>query len=240
MSSKKPLLSSSNSHKEQFLQHNATELDSIELFAELSEGFTLGFMEANSDLDREFVVDYFKNRDQSNTVQWVTIRLAEEDLQYFGLEVRKQLQAVELIPGRKPVLLISGLERSIGVTAEYPDVLVNLNMERDSYPRILPYPIIFLLPNYALARMAHYAPDFWAWKSIEVKLQNDNDQLTTVSVNFYGSIKAITGIESKDIKKAIPKSRINDLRKTLSEHPEATIRYSSGSVTLMLLTTRMI
>jgi tetratricopeptide (TPR) repeat protein len=224
MSSKKPLLSSSNSHKKQFLQHNAAEFDAIELFAELSEGFTLGFMEANSDLDREFVVEYFKNRDQSNTVQWVTIRLAEEDLQYFGLEVRKQLQAVELIPGRKPVLLISGLERSIGVTAEYPDVLVNLNMERDSYPRILAYPVIFLLPNYALARVAHYAPDFWAWKSIEVKLQSDNNQPSSVSVNFYGSLKAITGIESRDIKESIPQSRFDSLAEMLSEQPEATIR----------------
>jgi tetratricopeptide (TPR) repeat protein len=224
MSSKKPLLSSSNSHKEQFLQHNAAELDGIELFAELSEGFTIGFMEANSDLDREFVVDYFKNRDQPNTVQWVTIRLAEEDLQYFGLEVRKQLQAVELIPGRKPVLLISGLERSIGVTAEYPDVLVNLNMERDSYPRILPYPVIFLLPSYALARVAHYAPDFWAWKSIEVKLPSDIHRSPSASVNFYGVVKSITGLESNNIIKPISQDRFDDLEKSLSEHSEPTIR----------------
>jgi hypothetical protein len=177
MSSKKPSLSSSNSHKEQFLQRNAAELDGIELFAELSEGFTLGFMEVNSDLDREIVAEYFKDSDQSTTVQWVSIKFADEDLQYFGLEVKEQLHTVELIPGRKPVLLILGLERSIGVTGWYPPVLVNLNTERDSYPRILPYPIILLLPSYAMTRIAQYAPDFWAWKSTEIRFPSNVDEL---------------------------------------------------------------
>lgn len=69
-------------------------------------------------------------------MQWVSIVLSNEGLQYFGLEVREKLLSVKLQPDCQPVLLISGLERSIGGAGEYPQVLSNLNMKRDSYPRI--------------------------------------------------------------------------------------------------------
>ena len=167
MLSKQPSPSSNSSLDHEFLQQNSEELDSIELFAELSEGFTIAFLEVNSDPDRAVVIEYLKNSDRFPKVQWVAISLVDEDLRYFGLEVRERLEAVELIPDRQPVLLISGLERSIGVVSEYPEVLSNLNMERDSFPRILPYPIVLLLPSYAITRCARYAPDFWSWKSIE-------------------------------------------------------------------------
>ncbi len=172
MLSKQPLPSFNSNLDTQFLQQNAEELDSIELFAELSEGFTIAFMEVNSDRDRSVVIEYLKNSNRSPDVQWIPLALADEDLRYFGLEVQERLEAVELIPNLKPVLLISGLERSIGVSGEYPEVLSNINMERDSYPRILPYPIVLLLPSYAITRCARFAPDFWSWKSIEVRLHS--------------------------------------------------------------------
>ncbi len=28
----------------------------------------------------------------------------------------------------------------------------------------VPHPILFFLPDYALTRLAKYAPDFWAWR----------------------------------------------------------------------------
>jgi tetratricopeptide (TPR) repeat protein len=173
MLSKQPLLSSSSSLDATFLQRNAEQLNSIELFAKLSEGFTIAFMEVNSDRDRGTVIEYLEHSDNYPDVQWISIVLSDENLQYFGLEVREKLQSVKLLPDRQPVLLISGLERSIGGAGEYPQVLSNLNMERDSYPRILPYPIVLLLPSYAITRCARYAPDFWSWKSIEVRLHSE-------------------------------------------------------------------
>jgi len=33
--------------------------------------------------------------------------------------------------------------------------------------------LLFLLPDYAITRFAKFAPDFWAWKSMEVRLQSE-------------------------------------------------------------------
>jgi tetratricopeptide (TPR) repeat protein len=216
MLSKQPLVSSNSNLEAKFLQRNAEELDSIELFAKLSEGFTIAFMEVNSDRDRATVVEYLTHSDRFPDVQWVPIALADERLQYFGLEVREQLQSVELLPDRQPVLLILGLERSIGATGDYPQVLSNLNMERDSYPRILPYPIVLLLPSYAITRCARFAPDFWSWKSIEVRLHSELPSQDLIPNN--------NPIVTDPLKlKPISQSRFDLLTELLAENPEPTI-----------------
>jgi tetratricopeptide (TPR) repeat protein len=216
MLSKQPLVSSNSSLDAKFLQRNAEELDSIELFAKLSEGFTIAFMEVNSDRDRAIVIEYLKHSDRFPDVQWVPIALADERLQYFGLEVREQLQSVELIPDRQPVLLISGLERSIGATGDYPQVLSNLNMERDSYPRILPYPIVLVLPSYAITRCARFAPDLWSWKSIEVRLHSE-----LPSQDLIPKTNPIS--TDSDKIKPVSQSRFDLLTELLAENPEPTI-----------------
>ncbi|MEO8892017.1 MAG: tetratricopeptide repeat protein, partial [Coleofasciculaceae cyanobacterium] len=53
----------------------------------------------------------------------------------------------------------------IGVFGDYPPVLQDLNFVRDAYRRTVPYPLLFILPDYAITRLAKFAPDFWAWKS---------------------------------------------------------------------------
>jgi tetratricopeptide (TPR) repeat protein len=216
MLSKQPSLSSNKLPESQFLQRNAEQLESIELFAKLSEGFTIAFMEVNSDRDRRIVIEYLRNSDRFPDVQWVPIALADEGLQYFGLEVLEKLQAIELSHDRQPVLLISGLERSIGGYGDYPPILSNLNLERDSYPRILPYPIVLLLPSYAITRCARFAPDFWSWKSIEVRLHSElpNQDLIPNS----------NPIVTDPLKlKPVSQSRFDLLTQLLAENPEPTI-----------------
>jgi tetratricopeptide (TPR) repeat protein len=216
MLSKQPLPSFSSNLETEFVQRNAEELNSIELFAELSTGFTIAFLEANSERDRQVVIEYLKNSDRFPRVQWIPIALADENLQYFGLEVLEKLQAITVNPDRQPVLLISGLERSIGAVGEYPAVLSNLNMERDSYPRTLPYPIVLLLPSYAMTRCARYAPDFWSWKSIDIRLHSEipdrdlqpQDRLTTTDTTTV---------------KPVPQSRFDLLQRLLAENPEPTV-----------------
>jgi hypothetical protein len=65
------------------------------------------------------------------------------------------------------VVVVSGLEKSIGVLGDYPPVLVDLNFARDAYRKLVPYPLLLILPSYAITRIAHFVPDFWAWKSAE-------------------------------------------------------------------------
>ena len=66
---------------------------------------------------------------------------------------------------KKLVLIIQGLEKSIGKNGDYPPVLQDLNFVRDAFTNSVPYPIVFFLPDYAIARVVKFAPDFWAWKS---------------------------------------------------------------------------
>jgi tetratricopeptide (TPR) repeat protein len=205
-----------SSQQNEFLQRNAEKLGSIELFAELSVGFTIAFMEVNTDRDRQIVIEYLQNSDRFPHVQWISIALADENLQYFGLEVREKLQAIALSPDRQTVLLISGLERSIGAFGEYPAVLSNLNMERDSYPHLLPYPIVLLLPSYAINRCARYAPDFWSWKSIDVQLQSE-----TPTPEVSPQIKPIA--TGSTIVKPASHSRFDLLKQLLTENLEPTI-----------------
>jgi tetratricopeptide (TPR) repeat protein len=233
MLSKKPLLNSNSSLDSPFLRQNASKLDSIKLFADLSEGFTFGCMVVNSDLDRKLVRDYFRTIDQPNSVQWISIKLEDENLQYFGLEVKQQLQAINLQNNKNPVLLISGLENSIGINGEYPEILVNMNMERDDYPRILPYPIILLLPSYAVIRMARYAPDFWDWKSTEVqlskvkinKLTGSNVQTKNEDVIFNVSQVGVLNWSDPayDVLKEKSHSRLEFLEEMLSNSLDSTI-----------------
>jgi tetratricopeptide (TPR) repeat protein len=149
-------------------------------------------------------------------VQWIPIALTDENLQYFGLEVREKLQTIALSPDRQTVLLISGLERSIGAFGEYPAVLSNLNMERDSYPHLLPYPIVLLLPSYAITRCARYAPDFWSWKSIDVQLQSE-----TPIPEISQQIKPIA--TDLTIVKPVSQSRFDLLTQLLTENSAPTI-----------------
>jgi tetratricopeptide (TPR) repeat protein len=43
-------------------------------------------------------------------------------------------------------------------------VLQDLNYVRDSFSDKVPYPLVFFLPDYAITRLAKFAPDFWAWQ----------------------------------------------------------------------------
>jgi tetratricopeptide (TPR) repeat protein len=172
MLSKEPLTPSGNP-EEDFLLRNAEALQKIAIFADLSEGFTVGFVEVNLERDRNFAIRALESSKDNPELQWISLHFDDPDLHYLIATITDSLQKVELIPDKKIVLLISGLEKTIGGYGDYPPLLSNLNIARDTYGHKLPYPILFLLPSYAMTRFARFAPDFWAWKSIEVRLQSD-------------------------------------------------------------------
>ena len=164
---------STNSPEEVFLLRNAEALEKIAIFVDLSEGFTVGFVEANLERDRNLAIQALVSRRDNPEIQWIPLYFDERDLRYLIAAITHALQQVELIPNQKVVLLLSGLEKTIGGYGDYPPLLSNLNIARDAYAHKLPYPMLFLLPSYAMTRFARFAPDFWAWKSIEVRLQSN-------------------------------------------------------------------
>jgi hypothetical protein len=80
-------------------------------------------------------------------------------------EIIKLLPKCKRYENKKLVLILREFEQSIGKFDEYPPVLNDLNWVGDAYKIRVPHPIMFVLPDYAITRVAKFAADFWAWKS---------------------------------------------------------------------------
>ncbi|MCS6812146.1 MAG: tetratricopeptide repeat protein [Cyanobacteria bacterium] len=156
-----------------FVARHAKALDKIALFADLSEGFTVGIVEVDLERDRTLAIQALTHRADTAHIQWVLLHLDQPDLRYLLDAITTALKQVPLVPEKKPVLLLTGLERAIGGYGDHPPLLSNFNFARDTYARQLPYPVLFWLPSYAVTRFAQFAPDVWAWKSMEVRLPSD-------------------------------------------------------------------
>ncbi|MEH2400139.1 tetratricopeptide repeat protein [Nostoc sp.] len=146
-----------------------------EIFAELltfvdfAEKFTIGFVEINFPPDAEILVEALKTNPECRDIQFIALNFPDANLRFLRDEIVKILPTIEAERSRgfnkKLVLIVQGLEKSIGVYGDYPPVLQDLNFVRDAYKRTVPHPILFILPDYALTRLAKFAPDFWAWQS---------------------------------------------------------------------------
>ncbi|NJL90897.1 MAG: tetratricopeptide repeat protein [Coleofasciculaceae cyanobacterium SM2_1_6] len=215
MLSKEPSVNLNSNLEADFLLRNAEALQKIAIFADLSEGFTLGFVEVNLERDRNFAIAALEARNNPDR-QWISLQFNDPDLRYLIAAITEALAQVEIIPDQKIILLISGLEKAIGGYGDYPPLLSNLNIARDTYTHKLPYPMLFFLPSYAITRFARFAPDFWAWKSIEVRLQSD---LPTPDREFA----AMPQISSDQKVFPVTQERFDLLYRLLTEYPQPTL-----------------
>ncbi|MFN8951434.1 MAG: tetratricopeptide repeat protein [Aphanizomenon sp.] len=155
----------SNAELGQFIALNEDILAELLTFIDFSEKFTLGFIEINFPPDGELLVEALTTNSQCEEIQFVILKFADPNLRFLRDEIIKELPKIEREVNKKLVLIIQGLEKSIGVFGEYPPFLQDLNFVRDAYKKTVPYPILFILPDYAINRLAKFAPDFWAWRS---------------------------------------------------------------------------
>jgi tetratricopeptide (TPR) repeat protein len=140
-------------------------------FLQMSKGFKLGFVEVNFPPDINELIAHLEGHPQCQNIQFALIELDNPDLRFLLETLQEQLLQIERQPDKKLVLLLRGLEKSIGTTGDYPPIVTNLNYTRDSFLTTLPHPTLFLLPDYAVTRIAQFAPDFWAWTSATFKFQ---------------------------------------------------------------------
>ncbi|MFO0409027.1 MAG: hypothetical protein ACK50H_02575, partial [Dolichospermum sp.] len=106
-----------------------------------------------------------KTDNQCEKIQFIILKFADPKLRFLRDEIIKELPKIEREANKKLVLIIQGLEKSIDIAGDYPPVLQDLNFVRDAYKRTVPHPILFILPNYSINRLARFAPDFWDWRS---------------------------------------------------------------------------
>jgi tetratricopeptide (TPR) repeat protein len=157
------------SNREAFRDRNADLLRKLVAFATLSQGLTIGFAASPSPWETDLLVDFLTHDRDCLDLNFVILDFPDPKLHFLLEAIVSKLAS--LPNSSKPrVVVIRGLEHSIGVLGEYPPILVDLNFTRDAYRRRVPYPILFILPDYAITRIARFAPDFWAWKSVEFQL----------------------------------------------------------------------
>ena len=154
-----------NAELGQFIALNQDILAELLTFIDFSEKFTLGFIEINFPPHGELLIEALKTNSQCEEIQFLILKFADPNLRFLRDEIVKELPKIEKEANKKLVLIIQGLEKSIGVFGEYPLFLQDLNFVRDAYKKTVPYPILFILPDYAINRLAKFAPDFWAWCS---------------------------------------------------------------------------
>ena len=160
-------MNNSDKYSAEFLDINLEAINELATFAQIYQGFTLAFAEVNFALDVQVLLKTLKNHPRCQNVQFIVIEITDPELEFVLSELKNGLQKAALEPDKKIVIVVLGLERAIGFveTKKTPEVLENLNFARNVFTEQLPYPVIFVLPDYALTRLARGARDFWAWAS---------------------------------------------------------------------------
>lgn len=161
-----------------FLQANQENLQQLVTFIDFApETFTLGLVSINFPDDRDTIIETIKHHPDCQDIQFEVFIFDDPNLQFLRDEVLKTLSEIKRNPDKKLVLLITGLEKSIGMVDDYPPVLVDLNYVRDGFATNVPYPILLFLPDYSITRLAKFAPDIWVWHRILVKFKSSPETI---------------------------------------------------------------
>ena len=153
--------------RQRIIELNQESFDQLLTFVDIvrDNAFELGFIESNFAKDRDAIIQALISHPDCQEMQFEILDFPDPDLRFLMDEILKVLPTVKVQPHKKLILIVRGLEHSIGMTGEYPPMLVDLNWVLDAYPIKVPHPMLFCLPDYAITRVANFAPDLWAWNS---------------------------------------------------------------------------
>ncbi|GBD53822.1 hypothetical protein BGM30_29150 [Microcystis aeruginosa NIES-298] len=168
-----------------FLAKNQQRLAELLTFIDFAEGLTIGFIEVNRNEEANWIVESLMNNSQCQNIQFIVLNIDDSQVRFLLDEILNYLSKNPPLEDKKQVLIIKGLENSIGFK-DYPPILQNLNFVRDAFTYDVPYPILFCLPNDTITRFARFAPDFWAWKSGIFKFESllEEKNIDRQFVNF--------------------------------------------------------
>ncbi len=215
----------SNAELGQFIALNKDILAELLTFIDFSEKFTLGFIEINFPPDGELLIEALKTNSQCEEIQFVILKFADPDLRFLRDAIIQELAKIEKEVNKKLVLIIQGLEKSIGVYGEYPPFLQDLNFVRDAYKKTVPYPILFVLPDYAINRLAKFAPDFWAWRSGVFRFKTLEKTRENAISQTLNADRKIDRVEPKE-----KRERIEILQRLLMEYKPTCEQTTDGNL----------
>jgi tetratricopeptide (TPR) repeat protein len=208
-------MSKSDEYSAEFLDINLEAINELATFAQIYQGFTLAFAEVNFASDAQVLLKALKNHPRCQDVQFVVIEIADPELEFVLLKLKESLQQTTIEPDKKIVIVVLGLERAIGFveTEKTPEVLENLNFARNVFTEQLPYPVIFVLPDYPLTRLARGARDFWAWASAVISFRSGQQTIKQAQQKILEPQRSF-GSDTKPVKQ----ERIDTLLRLLTQY----------------------
>ncbi|MDB9528321.1 tetratricopeptide repeat protein [Oscillatoria sp. CS-180] len=204
--------SQSNENSVEFLGLNLDAFRELVTFARVAEGFTLAIAELNFEADGDLIIQALETHKMAQSIQFMEMDFSEAASFSLLNEVNARLADTPMQPERKRVLLIRGLSTAIGVKGNYSQFLADLNYSRDLLAAQVPHPIVLFLPDYGVTRLAHYAKDFWTWKSGLFRFRTTRQRIET-SQTQMGQASRDLPTDSLPAKQA----RIEQLEQLLSE-----------------------
>ncbi|MEA5452894.1 tetratricopeptide repeat protein [Leptolyngbya sp. CCNP1308] len=210
----KPWLTSKpDSDLPEFLGLNLESFRGLATFCDLTEGFAIAFAEVNFTADGDLLIQSLQQRPECQGVQWVVLDFSQERL--LSLLPRLMAELANLPPeaNAKSVIVLRGLETSIGIAEDDVAFLEDLNFIRDALARRIPHPIVFILPKYALKRLARTARDFWAWASAVFEFRSLRESVDIVQRTVLPSNR----LSASDLR-PVKQSRIDQLHRLLEEY----------------------
>ncbi len=187
-------------------------------FVRMSKDFKFSFAEINFPPDHDLLIAALAEQANCQDIQFGVINFDNPDLHFLLSELTIFIGKIEQVADKKLVLIVRGLEKSIRATGDYPPVLTNLNYARDNFPAAIPHPVIFLLPDYAVTRIAQFAPDFWAWTAATFKFQTTQTVLNRAIDRIYRDLRSDSGI-ARTYAPPERSDRIDLLERLLHEYP---------------------
>ena len=186
-----------------FLENNRETFNILLSFLVMSKGFKFAFAEINFPPDIDELITVLQFHQKCHDLQLAILQLDDPDLPFLLQNLKQHLSSIKLEPEKKLVLILRGLEKAIGTSGNNPPILTNLNYARDGFPKFIPHPILFILPDYAVTRFAKFAPDFWAWTAANFRFQTMVPEIRQIlletafdPINFNRTYSKITKSES--------------------------------------------
>jgi tetratricopeptide (TPR) repeat protein len=200
-----------------FLENNREIFNILLSFLVMSKGFKFAFAEINFPPDIDELITALQSHEKCQDIQLVVLKLDDPDLHFLLETLKQHLLTLKLEPEKKLVLILRGLEKFIGTSGNNPPILTNLNYARDSFPKFIPHPILFILPDYAVTRFAKFAPDFWAWTSANFRFQTIPEVKQNLLENAFHPIDS-----NRTYAKVTKSENIDLLTRLLQEYTEET------------------
>lgn len=207
------LTSKSDADLPEFLSLNLESFRGLVTFCDLSEGFAIAFAEVNFTADGDLLIQALQQRPECQGVQWMVLDFSRERLPSLLPRLMGELACLPTEANSKLVIVLRGLETSIGIAEADVAFLEDLNFIRDALARRLPHPIIFILPKYALKRLARTARDFWAWASTVFEFRSLRERVDIVQRTVLQSDR----LSDSDLR-PVKQSRIDQLHRLLEEY----------------------